>query len=103
MQIDENCKLEDDEKMRAPNGNTKICRVLTLQLNQTNVLDMGRVGVVQRQQRTRNICIFSRLAYRKLCTYIDAMRAGVQRSGASNALAMAFVIGMMGALSTDDD
>ena len=109
MQIDENCKVENDEEMLAPNGNVKICRVLTLQLNQTNVLDIGPVGMVQLQQRKRSICIFSRSSYETLCAYINAMRAGVQRtctgmrrSNSSSALAMALVIGMLGALSTND-
>lgn len=89
--------------MRVPNGNIKICRVLKMQLNQTNVMDLGALGVVQQRQRTQNMCIFSRTSYRTLCNYIASMRAGAARTGASNALAMAMVIGMLGALSTEDD
>ena len=97
-------KVDDDAKIRVPNGNIKSCCVFTMQLNQTNVMALGALGMVQRQQRTRRLCIFSHTAYDKLCSYIASMRTVAARTSASNALAMAIAIGMLvGALSTNDD
>ena len=90
--------------MRVPNGNIKIYRVLTMQLNQTDLMALGALGMVQRQQRTRRLCIFSRTAYDKLCSYIAFIRAGAARTSASNAHAMGMAIGMLAvALSTNED
>ena len=95
--------------MRVPDGSgVQIWRKLTIQLDQTRVLDLGRMAIAQKKQRCEDMCVFSRNSYRTLERYIEAMRQGMQRSAqgaasAQNALAMAFMISMLGALNTDDD
>ena len=85
----------------------QIWRKLTIQLDQTRVLDLGPMAIAQKQQRSQCICVFSRNSYRTLERYIEAMRQGMQRNGqgaaAQNAMTMALIISMLGALNTDDD
>ena len=79
FQIDKNCEIVDDKHMLLPNGIIKISRVLTVQHDQTSLMELGVLGIVAQRHRSGRVCLFSRRSYGRLNSYIAAMRAGASR------------------------
>ena len=89
-------------KQRA--GGIQIWRTVHIAVDQANMLDLGPIKMVQQRKRSTEICAFSRVSYNRLERYVENMRRGMQRTGgAQNAMAMALMLGMLGALKNDDD
>lgn len=74
VQIEDNCKIEEDEKMKQPNGVVQVWRDVEVALDQTNVLALPGAALVAKKRHAEHLVVFSKQSVGKLEHYIETLR-----------------------------